>query len=405
VQNVATKPDNHNQGSLNLFAGDDEGIAGLSLANVGAFFPIKRRRRYLNNASIGALSTPVIAAVDCFLENVRDNGRNDYPHWCSFADTTMKERIARLIGAKRSEIAFIKNTTEGLTTVANGFPWRQGDNVVIADIEYPSNVYCWMRLAKQGVELRWLKSRQGRVTVDDLRDAMDRKTRIVSLSAVQFSNGYRQDLASTAALCKERGVLLNLDAIQWVGALQIDVEALGIDFLSVGGHKWLLAPIGTGIFYCRESAIEAIEPPNVGYHTVDKSEDHMDYELVYRRDAGRFEEALVNFPGIWGLDAAIRMQLMLGPTAIEKHILALNAWAAEGLLSRGYEIVSPWEVEERSGILSFRHPTRSAESIAERLKAAQVDIAVRGGAMRLSPSYYNEAAEIDVFLEALPSSS
>lgn len=385
-----------------LFPGNEDGIEGLSFATVADEFPIKQRRCYLNNASIAAMSLPVIAAVDCFMHDVRDNGRNEYPNWCRYADTSIKERIARLIGAKRSEIAFIKNTTEGLGFVANGFPWKAGDNVIIADIEYPSNVYCWVKLAKLGVEVRWVKNRQGRIGVDDIRDLMDGRTRIVSLSAVQFSNGYRQDLESTVALCNERGVLLNLDGIQWVGALAIDVERMGIHFISVGGHKWLLAPIGTGFFYCRESVMDRIDPPTVGYHTVDKHEDHMDYDLVYRADAGRFEEALVNFPGIWGLDAAVRMQLKLGPAEIERHVQTLTSRAAEGLRSRRYEIVSPFGDDERSGIVSFRHGGIPAPTIAERLKDSGVDLAVRGGALRISPSYYNDPQEIDRFLEALP---
>jgi cysteine desulfurase / selenocysteine lyase len=387
---------------ISLYPTEHDFPEGLSLSTIGSEFPIKQNRCYLNNASIGALSTAVIAAVDRFMADVRDNGRNEYPNWCRYADTAIKDRLARLIGAKRSEIAFIKNTTEGLVTVANGYRWREGDNVVIADIEYPSNVYCWMKLAQRGVELRWVKNRQGRILVDDIRALMDDRTRIVSLSAVQFSNGYRQDLESTAALCKERGALLNLDGIQWVGALEIDVERLGIDFLSVGGHKWMLAPIGTGFFYCRQSALEELDPPNVGYHSVGKHEDHMDYELVYRPDAGRFEEALVNFPGIWGLDAAVRIQLALGPAQIERHILELTGIAAEGLRSQGYEIVSPWGERERSGILSFRHPSLGAELIAEQLRAAKVDLAVRGGALRISPSYYNDALEISRFLASLP---
>jgi cysteine desulfurase / selenocysteine lyase len=387
-----------------LFPSDTDDIGKLSFATVAHEFPIKKRRCYLNNASIGALSLPVIAAVDRFMHDVRDNGRNEYPNWCKYADTSIKQRIARLIGAKSSEIAFIKNTTEGLGFVANGYPWKQGDNVIIADIEYPSNVYCWVKLAKLGVEVRWVKNQQGRIRVDDIRALMDSKTRVVSLSAVQFSNGYRQDLESTAALCNERGVLFNLDGIQWIGALAIDVERLGIHFLSVGGHKWLLAPIGTGFFYCRQAVMDRIEPPTVGYHTVDKHEDHMDYELVYRGNAGRFEEALVNFPGIWGMDAATRMQLALGTEQIQRHILALTSRAVEGLRSRGYEIVSPFSDDERSGIVSFRHRGIKAEDIAERLKIGGVDVAVRGGALRISPSYYNDAQEIDRFLQTLPAS-
>ena len=170
----------------------------------------------------------------------------------------------------------------------------------------------------------------------------------------------------------------------------------------MGGHKWLLAPIGTGFFFCRRSALERLDPPNVGYHSVGKHEDHMDYDLTYRPDAGRFEEALVNFPGIWGLDAAVRIQLALGPSRVETHILDLGTLAAEGLIRRGYEIISPQGPGERSGILSFRHPAIAAETIAQRLGEAKIDLAVRGGALRISPSYYNDADEIERFLEALP---
>jgi cysteine desulfurase / selenocysteine lyase len=366
-----------------------------------ALFPIKAERAYLNNASIAPMSLPVIAAVDAFMADVRDFGRNNYPDWCRRADTEVKERIGRLIGAHKSEIAFIKNTTEGLVTVANGLRWREGDNVIIADIEYPSNVYCWMNLRRRGVEMRWVKNRAGRIQVEDLAEAIDRRTRLISLSAVQFSNGFRQNLALTSELCRERGVLLNLDAIQWLGSLNMDLGAYHVDFLSAGGHKWLLAPIGTGIFYCRRDALDLLEPPNVGYHSVDKGEDHMDYDLTFRPNAGRFEEALVNFPGIWGLDAAVQLHLAVGSKKTEEHIGNLIRLAAEELQMRDCEILSPRGDEEWSGILSFRDPRRPPEAIVQRLFDAKVDAAVRAGAIRISPTIYNDATDIEALLDAL----
>jgi cysteine desulfurase/selenocysteine lyase len=380
----------------------DAAVPGIDFQSLPKWFPIKQRRCYLNNASIGPMSLPVIEAVESFMADVRDNGRNNYPYWCRLADTEIKDRIASLIGAHRSEIAFVKNTTEGLITVANGFPWREGDNVIIADIEYPSNVYCWMKLQARGVQLRWVRNQGGRIRVEDIAALLDRRTRLVSLSAVQFSNGFRQDLARTSELCHSKGIYLNLDAIQWVGALHLDLSQVHVDFVSVGGHKWMLGPIGTGFFFCRQSALEVLDPPNVGYHSVGKHEDHMDYELVYRPDAGRFEEALVNFPGIWGLDATVRIHLALGPRQIEKRILGLTERALDGLLSRGYEIVSPRGPGERSGILSFRHPSLAPEMVAARLADASIDLAVRGNALRISPSFYNDDGEIERFLKALP---
>ena len=386
-----------------LFPDDHNGIEQLDWNNVGQAFPIKQRRAYLNNASIGALSQPVVAAVNRFMEDVRDNGRNAYPDWCRYAEETIKARIGRLIGAQGGEIAYIKNTTEGLVNVANGFPWRDGDNLILPDIEYPSNVYCWMKLAARGVTIRWVKNRNGRILVDDIRALMDDRTRLVSLSAVQFCNGFRQDLEATSNLCHERGAYLNLDAIQWAGALSLDVEKLGIHFLSVGGHKWMLAPIGTGFFYCRKSVLDLLDPPSVGYHSVDSTEDHMDYVLEYRASASRFEEALANFTGIWGLDAAVRTQLVLTPARIESHILSLTDYACEALQRKGYQIVSSRAPGEASGNLSFKHAGHDAEELSRRLRDAGVDLAVRGGNLRISPTYYNDFAEIDRLCEALPS--
>ncbi|HMF29682.1 MAG TPA: aminotransferase class V-fold PLP-dependent enzyme, partial [Candidatus Cybelea sp.] len=205
------------QHAIKSFAGEDAEIPVLDFAPVAAQFPIKRKRAYLNNASIGPMSEPVLAALNAFLNDVRDNGRNNYPTWCRYAEEQIKARVARLIGARRSEIAFVKNTTEGLVTVANGLDWREGDNVVLPRFEYPSNVYCWMRLAKFGVSIRWVEPRGGCVPVGAIAEAIDARTRLVSLSAVQFSNGFRHDLAATSELCRRRGVLFNLDAIQWVG--------------------------------------------------------------------------------------------------------------------------------------------------------------------------------------------
>ncbi len=374
----------------------------MDFSSVRNEFPIKRNRIYLNNASIAPMSNPVIAAVNAFMADVRDNGRNNYPQWCKHADHDIKGRIANMVGAHKSEIAFIKNTTEGILIVANGIDWQPGDNVIIADIEYPSNVYCWMNLKKRGVHIKWIQTRQGRFIVDDVAALIDHHTRLVSLSAVQFLNGFRCDLEKIGDLCHSKNVLLNLDGIQLLGALHLDVSRCRFDFLSAGGHKWLAAPIGTGIFYCRQSSLEHLHPQNVGYHSVDKSEDDIDYDLTFKPHAGRFEEALVNFPGIRGLEAAVEMIMSLGTERIQKHILALTHLAYESLKSRNYRIVSPFEENERSGILCFKHPSISTQQIWERLQEAKVDVAVRGDALRMSPSFYNDEDEVQAMLAALP---
>jgi selenocysteine lyase/cysteine desulfurase len=367
-----------------------------------AAFPIRSHRVYLNNAAIAPASLPVIDATQRFLADLRDYGDGHYLDWCRHADEVIKPKLAALVGAGPDEIAFVKNTTEGLLQVANGLDWREGDNVLVPDIEYPSNVYCWLNLARRGVTVRWIPNRDGRILAEDIAPLMDSRTRVVTLSAVQFSNGFRQDLQRTAELCRSRGVLLNLDAIQLVGTLHLDLGECPVDFLSAGGHKWLLGPIGTGFFFCRRTALDRLRPPNIGYHSVAKDADHLDYDLVFRPDAGRFEEALVNFPGLWGLEAAVDMVQELTPRRIEAHVLALGEILIEGVLARGYTVVSSRRPGERSGIVSFRHPARPSEEVHARLQAARVDVALCVGALRASPSVHNDTGDVQALLDALP---
>lgn len=373
----------------------------MNFEDVRDEFPIKSERVYLNNASIGPCSLRVTDAISKLLVDVQMRGRRHYPEWCRYADETARPRAARLIGAEASEIAWVPNTTQGICLVANGLDFRDGDNVIIADIEYPSNVYPWMNLKDRGVEVRFIEAIGGRIETPAIEPLIDRRTRVISLSSVQFSNGFRLDLDALGELRAKHGVLVHLDAIQHLGALVMDVSTHPIDFLSAGGHKWLLGPIGSGIFYCRSSALEQLRPSVVGYHTVDKPLDHSDFELTPRPGAARFEEALVNFPGIFGLDRAIEIILELGVDRVERHILGLTSLAIEGLRAKGFEVLSSTSEGDRSGIVAFQHPAIAAADIDDRLQAAGVDVAVRRDALRISPSYYNDEDEIERFLEAL----
>ena len=239
-------------------------VRNVSFENVRDEFPIKRERVYLNNASIGPCSRRVTAAVTEFLSEVQMRGRRNYPNWCRYVDETARARAARLIGAEPSEIAWVPNTTQGICLVANGLEWRNGDNVIIADIEYPSNVYPWMNLKDRGVEVRWIEASDGRIETSAIEKLIDRRTRLISLSSVQFANGFRLDLDGLCELRDKHGVLVHLDAIQHLGALAMDVSAHPVDFLSAGGHKWLLGPIGSGIFYCRSGSLEQLKQGSVG---------------------------------------------------------------------------------------------------------------------------------------------
>lgn len=377
----------------------------MNLTEARNDFPIVHRRAYLNACSLMPLSNRLVGAVHAQLGDLQLNGRNNSPHRIRFAEEHIRPAIAQLIGAQASEIAFIKNTTEGLNIVANGIDWKEGDNVVIANIEYPSNVYCWLNLARRGVEIRWVdaKAAGGRVTVDDVARSIDGRTRLVSLSCVQFSTGFRQDMEATGAMCRERGILLNYDAIQAAGVLDIDASRTHFDFMSAGGHKWLGGPMGTGFFYCRSSSLHHLHPHGIGPGSMINEETDINYDISRMQpDARRFEEALPNYPGLWGLHASLSTILALGTNVVEAHSLRLVTRAMERLKAKGYLIQTPQEEEHRSGILTFRHATQSSADLNERLLQAGVDVTVRQGNLRIAPHFYNDDDDIDRLLEALP---
>lgn len=377
----------------------------MLLSEARADFPIVHRRAYLNASSLAPLSNRVVGAVNAQLCDLQLHGRNNSPFRVHFAETEIRPAIARLIGAEPEEIAFVKNTTEGLNIVANGIDWRPGDNVIIANIEYPSNVYCWLNLQRRGVEIRWVdaKARDGRVLVDDIRALMDARTRLVSVSCVQFSTGFRQDMQATGQLCHERGVLLNYDAIQAAGVLEIDASRTHFDFMSAGGHKWLAAPMGTGFFYCRASALERLHPHGIGPGSMTNEETDIEYDLgLMQPNARRFEEALPNYPGLWGLHASLSTIAALGAKVTEAHALRLTEQAIEGARRKGYQIRSPLGTGERSGILCFRHPAITSEAVNARLIEAGVDVTVRQGNLRIAPHFYNDPSDIDRLIDALP---
>src|SRR5262249_42624144 len=180
----------------------------------------------------------------------------------------VRRQAAQLLNADPLDVAFIKNTSEGIGIVAEGLRWRAGDNVVTAEDEYPANLYPWMNLAERGVELRRVPSRDGRILVDDVRAAIDGRTRIVSLSLVEYASGFRHDLIAVGQLCREKGVLFFVDAIQGLGVLPLDVRQAPIDFLAADGHKWLFGPEGAGLFWIRRDLVEQLHPVGVGWNSV-----------------------------------------------------------------------------------------------------------------------------------------
>jgi selenocysteine lyase/cysteine desulfurase len=374
----------------------------MSWERVRELFPVTRKLVYLNHAGVAPISVRVREALDRYAEEALERGAFRYAEVVDAEIERARGRAATLLGARADEIAFVKNTTEGLGIVAAGLDWRPGDRVVTCDLEYPSNVYPWWWLRDRGVETRMLPSVAGRLPLALVEDALrDPAVRLLALSSVEFGSGFRQDLAALGRLCRERGALFCVDAIQSLGAIPLDVEACGIDFLAADGHKWLLSVEGCGIFYCARRALERVAPRVVGWRSVTDNADYDRLHLELQPGAGRFEEGSPNAPGIFALGAALDLLLELGVEAIWARVQQLAAHLVRGLEARGAQVLSPQGPGETSGIVSFAWPGEAPSETAARLRAAGVFVVARRGGVRASPHFYNDEGELDRLLAAL----
>jgi selenocysteine lyase/cysteine desulfurase len=311
-----------------------------------------------------------------------------------------REKMARLLGVDDCEVGWVQNTATAISLVANGLEWQRGDNVVTVQGEFPANVYPWLGLSRWGVETRFVQKRGGCVSVDDVAALMDERTRLLSISFVDFGTGVRNDLAALGQLCEERGVLFNVDAIQGLGALRLDPHGCGIHFLGAGAHKWLLGPQGVGVFYVRKDVLERLHPLTANWYSVVDKHDHLNYGQPWVESAARVEGSTPNVSGLVAFDAVLKMLLDVGPTRIEERVLGLSGRLMEGLLARGYDVVSSSEPARRSGVVCFRAKGDPMDLLA-RAQAEKIVIAVRVGVVRVSPHFYNSEDEIDSLLALL----
>ena len=373
----------------------------LTPAEVRDQFPIARRFSYLNHAALAPIATPVRATMDVFLNRLSEEPF-DHEYW-ERLKSQVRGRVAELIGVGPESVAFIKNTSSGLGMVAAGLDWQAGDNVVAVDREFPANIYPWMDLRRKQVELRLYKPEAGRIEASKLVALCDARTRVLAVSAVQFWNGFRVDIAAIHHALAKRDTLLVIDGMQAVGALRFDLSTEPVDFLCAGAQKWMLGPIGIGFCWLSARMLELLHPPLVGVESVVRSDEYFAYDLTFKPDARRYEEAAPNYPGILGLGAAVNLLLRAGTREIETEVLRLSDRLRNELPERGYELwLKPGRPSERSGIVSFRHPGIVPEEVLARLKDAGVIISLRQGYLRASPHFYNNDADIDRLLEALP---
>ncbi len=374
----------------------------MNWSRTRSYFPVTRELAYLNHAGVAPISTRVEESLFRYAAEATRGGAFRYDAFFDAELERVRGRAATLLGAQPEEVAFVKNTTEGLGIVATGLEWRRGDQVVTCDLEYPSNVYPWWSLRGRGVETVTLRGRDGRLPLEAVEDALrSPRARLLALSSVEFGSGARNDLEALGKLCREHGVLFCVDAIQSLGCFPFDVERDGIDFLSADGHKWLLSVEGCGIFYCSKRVLDLLTPRVVGWRSVTQNRDFDRLHLDLQPGAGRFEEGTPNTAGIFGLGAAVNLLLEIGVEAIGRRVLELTDRLVEGLVERGARVLSPRSPGEASGIVSFRHGDGDPEHTARRLRKQQVFVVARRGGVRASPHFYNDESDLDRLLAAL----
>jgi selenocysteine lyase/cysteine desulfurase len=364
-------------------------------------FPVTRRWAFLDHAAVAPLSGPATRALAEWAADMAENGVVAESHWLRRL-REVRGLAGRLLGADPLDVAFIKNTSEGVGIVAEGLPWQPGDNVVTAAEEYPANLYPWMNLAGRGVELRRVPSRGSRIDLDDLRAALDARTRLVSLSFVEYASGFRNDLDAVGEMCRQHGILFFVDAIQGLGVLPLDVSRTPVDFLSADGHKWLLGPEGAGLFWIRRDLVERLHPVGVGWHSVVGAWDFSTIDFRLKPHAGRWESGSLNVGGIVALGASLELLLGAGIDAVAARVLELTDHLCEAAERVGLTVFSSRRPGERSGIVSLLPPAgEDPAAVVRRLRAEGVAINHRAGRLRVSPHFYNTTEEIDRLVHLL----
>ena len=370
------------------------------------FFPVTRHNIYFNHASSGPLPGPVARSIHEYVDDYRDFGGIHKARWEEY-ERGAHRRLSALIHARPEQIALTASTGDSLTHIAQGISWQEGDTIITAESEFPTNVYPWLNLQSHGINVHIMPTRNARIVPEEVFASIDEHTKLVSLSLVEFASGFRNDIATIASYCHDRNILCGIDAMQALGAIDIDVQALGVDFMVAAAHKWLLGPQTCGVLYLADSLLTKLDTPRRGWFSVEQPYDFFNLTQPLKAGAGRYESSKPNSLAIIGVDAALGVFESIdgGMQAVETRILGITQRAIAGLERLGYPVVSPQGSGERSGIVCFRsHPERheqTVEQIVDMLANRRIYVAARGDVVRISPHFYNTFAEVDALHETL----
>jgi selenocysteine lyase/cysteine desulfurase len=361
-------------------------------------FPLREGDVFLDHAGVAPVSTRVADAVRRFLDEATTDGARRYPYW-NLRVEVIRSACARLVGVEAARVTFVKNTSEGLSFVARGLPWRPGDTVLLADREFPSNVYPWWGLSARGVATRFITPGEDGIDAEAIARALDGSVRVVALSAVAYGTGDRLDLEAIGRLCRDRGVFLVIDGAQALGAVPIDLERDRLDCVVADGHKWLCAPEGAGFMALSENLLDRLEPIELGWKSVVAGEESFyPYDLRLRRDAAKLEAGSLSIMAIHGLGAAVELALEVGVAEIEARLRGLTDALVEGLSLRERPCLGRRCATRSSGIVTFV-PRGEPERVRQNLWARGVVTRIRFGGLRLAPHHYQDVGDVERFFE------
>ena len=361
-------------------------------------FPTIGSFTYLDIARKAILPRSVESAMNEWLGDVYGNAGG-----AAFSMDAVEETrriVAEVFGAPREHVALIKNTSEGINIVAQGFPWREGDNVVISDLEHENNTFPWRHLAASGVEVRWASpGDDGRVTPDRYEEHVDDRTRGLAVAWVAYGNGSRADLPALGQYCRARGVKLVVDGIQAVGVLADPIADLGVDVLVAGGHKAQFSLAGAGFLYATSEMIEILTPPYAAKFSF-TSNDRMQQAPELAHDAHRFEYGNPNFLGCWVQKRSAEYIRDIGLKQIEGRVRELTTTLIEEAERRQIRVRTPRPWEQRAGIVSFELGRHAGQTVA-RLRERNVIVSEKDGHLRAAVHFYNSHDDLERFLDEL----
>jgi cysteine desulfurase/selenocysteine lyase len=349
---------------------------------------------YLNHAAVAPWPQRTVEAVQRFAAENGRVGSQHYERWLQ-TEHQLREQLRQLLNAGSSdEIALLKNTSEALSVVAYGLDWRAGDEIVISDQEFPSNRIVWESLAPLGVKLIQVDMGRSSSPEQALLAALTSRTRLLSVSSVQYASGLALDLEALGAECRRAGVTFCVDAIQSIGVKPFDVQACQADFVMADGHKWMLGPEGLALFYCRREWIARLALRQFGWHMVEVPGDYDRKDWQPAASARRFECGSPNMLGVHALHASLGLLLEVGVDNVFNSVSSNVQYLIDILNKNKADLISSTEPGRRAGIVTFRLPGVASETLFRQLQAQGVICALRGGGIRFSPHFYTPRAVV-----------